>query len=266
MSYFGVGMQHDPHANDFNNNIPAFGNNFTPTFREETFARTLQQLHEAPSDCPPKDILMLSEFYNKADSTLLHYVAARGCISEILIQILRFCSHNGLAIDRKDSMGCTALQIAVYHDRVENVVQLRTAGAQLDISNRLGELPIHVAVMKSKKPQLLEDLLVRHKDGVKAHVGLPSSRAGQVALDLAVERVLLDLSNGDCTQATRSILGEVLKKGETLLDTTFLRVHAEKDQKLFQRAIAVVGNVFLGRKLRRIMIDVLSDVSKQDRR
>lgn len=269
MSFLDDSMNVDPQVNDFSNTIPAFGNNFTPPLRDEIFERTLQRLHEAPSDCPSKDILVSSEFYNKANSTLLHYVAARGCMSEMLIRILRFCSHNGFAIDRKDSMGCTALQVAVYYDRVENVVHLRTAGAQVDISNRSGELPIHVAVMRSRNTQLIEDLLVRHKDGVKMRVEPPSPRAGQVAIDLAVERVLLDLAqvaDGGCTQATKSILSEVLKRGETLVNTTYLRVHAEKDKELFQQAIAVVSNVFLGRKLRRIMIDVLSDMNKQGRR
>jgi hypothetical protein len=272
MIFPDVGMDNGPHVNDFvspswnNAPISPLRNNAPMSpFRDPIFERILQEMHEAPSDCSSRNILPPNEFCNKADSTLLHYVAARGYMSEVLIKILHFCSHHGYAVDRKDSVGNTALHIAVHHDRVENIVPLCAAGARVDISNRLGELPIHVAVMTSKSPQLLEDLFVRHKNGVKARVDLPSPRAGQVALDLAVERVLNDLVDYDCTPATRSILLEVLKRGETLGDATFLRAHAEKDQELFERAIIVVGNVFLGKKLRRIMIDVLSAVRKADR-
>jgi hypothetical protein len=272
MNFHDVNMDNGAHVEDFV--LPSWNNapmsplrNNAPMspFRDPMFERIIQEMREAPSDCSSRNILPPNEFCNKANDTLLHYVAARGYMSEVLIKILHFCSHHGYAVDCKDSVGNTALHIAVHHDRVENIVPLCAAGARVDISNSLGQLPIHVAVMTSKSPQLLEDLFARHKDGVKAPVEIPSPRAGQVALDLAVERVLNDLADYDCTPATRSILLEVLKRGEMLGDTTFLRAHAEKDQELFERAIMVVGNVWLGKKLRRIMIDVLSAVRKADR-
>lgn len=266
MGFFNDGMNYSPHAKDFNKAATCLGKKFSPPPRDEIFEKTLQKLHEASSDCPSKDILTPGDFKNKGYSTLLHYVAARGRMSDALTDILVFCSRHGFCANKVDSTGYTALQIAVYYDRGENIEPLCAAGGRLDMHNPLGELPIHVAIMMSKNPQVLEKLFARHGGAARAPVITPSPRAGQVALDLAVERVLLDLSTSgtqDCTQATKSILLQVLKRGETLENTTYLRMHAGKDHDLFKRAIVVVGNVWIGGKLREIMLDVLSDVMQE---
>jgi hypothetical protein len=227
---------------------------FGPSSPDQKFGQVLQKVYNAALDCLPEDLLTKEDFFG-GSSTFLHYVAAKGRVDDVMKDILGFCRHHGHFIDDNRSATCsTALHVAVRHDRFKNVMLLVDAGARtdkVDETHAPGELPLHVAIRTSKTPQLVAYLLQRNKLAATQRVQSPSEREGQVALDLAIGRLLNDLAQSDkrgCTKSSEVILEEVLdslKGTQILKDRRYLLAHARQDSDLFMRAyfrVTMLGN------------------------
>jgi ankyrin repeat protein len=211
--------------------------------RDGKFDKILQEISEAPSECSLKNFLSKDDIWSSG-SSLQHYVAARGRLDTMLLEVMHFSAHHGYTIDTLDKNGFTALHIAVQYDRIENVKTLVLAGAQLDIPNPYGELPLHVAIISSKDPGMVSELLFRHREGMDVQILGPSKRAGQTALDLVVERALREVSpSGDAvfTPNANRILSDVLSQSTGALENTkFLENHARNNYtRLLRAAIAI---------------------------
>lgn len=172
--------------------------------RDEKFDKILQEICEAPSSRLPEDLLC-KEDIRSSGSTLPHYVAARGRLEAVLLEVMVASTYHGYSVDTPDEAGFTALHIAVQYDRLENVKLLLTAGAQFNTPNNYGELPLHTAIMSSKEPGLVEELLFRHEDKMDIPIMGSSKRAGQTALDLVVERALREVTPPSDAVFTQSI-------------------------------------------------------------
>jgi ankyrin repeat protein len=146
--------------------------------RDEKFDNILREICEAPSACLPNGFLC-KEDIRSGGSTLPHYVAARGRLNNVLLEVLLYSTLYGYSVDTLDDDGFTALHVAVQHNRIENVKLLLTAGAQFDTPNPYGELPLHVAILSSKDPGLVEELLFRHGHRMDMQIMGPSKREGQ---------------------------------------------------------------------------------------
>lgn len=264
--YFG-----QEHQNTLNELFPSQVN-FRPSSPDQKFGQVLRKVCEAASDCMPEDLLTEEDFFD-GSSTFLHYVAAKGRVDDVMEDILGFCRHHGHPIDDDRSATCsTALHIAVRHDRFKNVMLLADAGARtdkIDETDTPGELPLHVAIRISKTPQLVAYLLQRNKRAASQRVQKPSEREGQVAVDLAIGRLLHDLAHSDKRDSTKfsaPVLQEVLaslKGTQVLKDTQHLRAHARQDSDLFLRAIFKVKMLANSKNLQQIMEAVLGETQRE---
>ncbi|KAM0716764.1 hypothetical protein Q7P37_008209 [Cladosporium fusiforme] len=234
---------------------------------DERFSRIIQRMQESPMGCSSDSILAVTDFLSEG-STLLHYVAARGYMDSVMMEVLGFCARRCITLENLDDDFSTALHVALVNSRVENVRKLLAAGAHLPEQNHLGESPLHVAIMTTDSPPLVGLLLWYNSQardssdgqGVNAPVASPSENAGRVPLDLAVDRVLRDMSPSgkrECTQATSGILLKVLQSTPIMEDTRYLRQHARDNYTLFGRAIKVIGKHNLAKRLVATMMEIL---------
>jgi hypothetical protein len=227
------------------------------------FERILDRVLEAPSNCSYMNLLSKEEFFHNG-STFLHFVAAKGRISDVLTEVIRFTFGNGHSIDEVDEEGYTAFHVAVKNDRCDNAHALSCSGASPFIRNKMGELPLHTCILTSESGLLFVQILHYHSAGLKASVNPPSAQAGQIALDLVVNRVMNELSKPDtflCCPATKHILGEVLKRLPMVDDNSrfLLRERAIKDPDRFSRVEYVVRRLSPGHELRKIMAQIMVD-------
>jgi len=215
--------------------------------RDGKFDNILQEICEAPPACLPKGFLG-KEDIRSSGSTLPHYVAARGRLETVLLEVMLSSTYHGYSVDTLDEAGFTALHIAVKYDRIENVKLLLEAGAQFDTPNPYGELPLHVAIISSKDPDLVDKLLFRHCDSMDIPIVGSSERAGQTALDLVVERALREVpASGDAvfTPSIHRMLTAVLLRSTGTLDNPeFLQNHARTNHTMFLRAIIAIKRLW----------------------
>jgi len=226
------------------------------------FERILQRIHDAPSNCIYKNLLSKEEFFHNG-SMFLHYVAAKGRVSDVLMDAIRFTIRNGYSIDEMDEEGYTALHVAVRNDRCDNAQTLLSHRASTWTRNKMGELPLHTYILTSESGLLIQQFL-HHHGAVVASVQPPSAQAGQVALDLVVERVMRELSQPDttlCRPATKHILEEVLKRLPTVNDNSrcLLRKHACDNPDLFSRVEYVVRRLTRSHELWKTMAQIMED-------
>jgi hypothetical protein len=248
--------------------FPTTTTDYRPFAPDHKFGRILQKVYEAASDCLPKDLITREDFFD-GSSTFLHFVAAKGRVDGVMKGVLGFCWYHGHPVDDDRSATCsTALHVAVRHDRFENVMLLVKAGARtdkVDETDTPGELPLHVAIRTSTTHELVAYLIQHNKYAVSQRVRKPSEREGQVAVDLAIARLLHDLahSNGrDCTRSTALILQAllaVLQGTQLLKDTQYLLAHARQDSHLFLRACVKVKMLAHSRTLHETMLAVLGE-------
>jgi ankyrin repeat protein len=236
--------------------------------RDEKFDHVLQRMYEAPSTCLLSEFLEKEDFYSNG-STLLHYISARGRMSNALSDAMIFCAFLGQSLDILDSNGLTALHIAVRYDRIENVLPLLTHGAMFDTPNPDGELPMHVAVTDSKDENLVKKLLWCRGDVMDTQVVAPSTRAGQVVLDLMVERVLREMMHSgkaEVSPTTKEIFSAILTVRDTVTDTIYIRKHAQANHRLFLQATLAIGNLPRGKggRLGLLMMKILRKVCKEN--
>jgi hypothetical protein len=214
--------------------------------RDDKFDNIIRDICEAPSACLPKGLVHKEDF-RSSSSTLLHYIAARGRLSNVLMEVMLSCTCHGDSIDTLDGNGFTALHIAVQHDRIENVKVLLTAGALFDAPDPYGELPLHVAIISSNDTGLVDELLFRHKDRMDMKITGSSKRAGQTALDLVVERALREVTlSGDAvfTPTTKRILSAVLLQSSGVPENVeFLRNHARIHHTPLSRATEAISKL-----------------------
>ena len=214
--------------------------------RDEKFDRILQEICEAPSGCLLRNLLCKEDICSNG-STLPHYIAARGRLGTVLLEVMHFSTSHGYSIDTIDNDGFTALHIAVQYDRLENVNILLTAGAQFDILNPYGELPLHVAIISSKDPDLVEKLSLRYGNDMEMPILGSSKRAGQTALDLVIERALREVPRyGDAifTPNIHRILSAILLKSTGDLESTeYLENHARINHTPLERATMAMGQL-----------------------
>lgn len=225
------------------------------------FEKVLRQVHEAP----PQDRLEISMpvgEYHANGQTFLHYIAARGRMNDVLRDTLGFCKQLGYSVDELNDQGYSALHIAIQNDRFDNVQLLLDDGASLDVRNPQGELPLHMAVMSSQNLLLVSLLLERDIKGPRKHVERPSDKAGRIALDLVVDRVMRDISasgKSECTYATRKIVGALSKKMQTVENRAHLEASVRKDSELFLQAVNVLGRFRFGVPLSITMMSVFQE-------
>lgn len=234
------------------------------------FALILHRIHETSSDLFYKDLLSKQEFIQDG-STFLHYVAAKGRVREILMDIIRFRQEHNYPIDYKDAEGYTAFHIAVKNDRRENACTLASYGASPVIRNNIGELPLHTHISTSESGTWMSEMLQYQSTGLEAPVEQPSAQAGQVALDLVINRVVRELGRTDaihCRPATKHILQVVLEKMGTISDhsITLMQAHALRDPNLFSRTANVVRCLSKYHRLTLTMLSILGDRHLRDKR
>lgn len=246
---------------------------FCPSLPDEKFAHTLRKVTEAPSDCLPKDLLTSGDF-SDGSSTFLQYVAARGRVDDVMKDVLAFCRLHRHRVDESSATCSTALHVAVRNDRFSNVMLLVDAGARIDRVDKAvtpGELPLHVAVRTSEHPQLVAYLLKRYQQAATRRVQKPSEREGEVAVDLAVGRLLHDLAESDRGHYSRistNILQEVLTSlnGEhAVKDRRHLLAHARRDSNLFFQAIVKVKTLRNNDRLVEMMLAVFAESEMQNK-
>lgn len=231
------------------------------TSPHDHFEKVLRQVHEAP----PQDRLEISMpvgDYHANGQTFLHYIAARGRMNDVLRDTLGFCKQLGYSVDELNDQGYSALHIAIQNDRFDNVQLLLDDGASLDVRNPQGELPLHMAVMSSQNLLLVSLLLERDIKGPHKHVERPSDKAGRIALDLVVDRVMRDISasgKSECTYATRKIVGALSKKMQTVENRAHLEASVRKDSELFLQAVNVLGRFRFGVPLSITMMSVFQE-------
>jgi hypothetical protein len=222
------------------------------------FEEVLRRIRESPSTDPCTTILCKDDF-KSADSTLMHYVAARGYMGEVLKEVLKSGKHHGYSVDALDQSRSTPLQVAIRHRRYENVVALLDFGASVTSAGSDGELPLHMAITSCGEARMVKEIHSRYKDGARVRVQSPSQREGQVALDLVVNRLLREvpeLGEAVCTQETKRIFFEIVKTTPTIESTMYLQRHADDNWVLFLQAMTAVGRLPYCHKLRDTMSQV----------
>jgi hypothetical protein len=234
-----------------------------PPLSANHFERILQRIHDAPSNCVYTNLLSTEEFFHNG-STFLHHVAAKGRVSDVLMDAIRFTTRNGYSIDEMDEEGYTAFHMAVKNDRCDNAQTLLSYRASTWTRNKMGELPLHTYILTSESGLLMHKFLHHHGAALVASVQPPSAQAGQVALDLVVNRVMRELSQPDtilCRPATKHILEEVLKRLPTVNDNSrcLLRKHAFDNPDLFSRVEYVVRRLSRSHELWKIMAQIMED-------
>ena len=236
--------------------------------RDEKFDRILQDICEAPSGCLLRSFLCKEDICSNG-STLPHYIAARGRLGTVLLEVMHFSTSHGYSIDTLDDDGFTALHIAVQYDRLENVNILLVAGAQFDILNPYGELPLHVAITSSKDPDLVDELSFRYGNDMAVPILGSSTRAGQTALDLVIERALREVpQHGDAIftpNVNRIFSAILLKSTGDLENTEYLENHARINHTPLERATRAMGQL-KPRGAQRLAITMCSAVRAECRR
>ena len=269
-SYDNMQYSYQGHHNNLNELFQSTID-FRASSSDERFARMLQEMHEAPSDRLPKDLLA-DEKFSDGSSTFLHYVAAKGRVDNVMKDVLDFCLLHRHRVDEASATCSAALHVAVQYDRFSNVMLLVDAGARTDLVDNAitpGELPLHVAIRTSKTPQLVAYLLKHNRQTATRRVQKPSEREGEVAVDLAIGRLLQDLADADRDHSSRistDILQEVLTSlnGERALkDTRHLLAHARRDSHLFLQAIAKVEVLSHSQRLKETMLAVFGESEMQ---
>lgn len=178
-------------------------------------------------------------------------------------ETLRFCARYRFSLNDVNSASLTALQIALSNDRAQNVKLLLSSGAAMPAQNHIGESPLHVAIMNTNNPEIV-DLLLNHcyqeslresirqslraqtenQNEARIPVDFLWKETGQMALDLLVGRVLQELSlSGEthCTEVTKQILKRIVDLIPKIDDTSYLREQARNDHVLFSRATIAIG-------------------------
>lgn len=209
------------------------------------FEDVLQRIHEAPSTEPCTRILRKHDF-TSSDSTLLHYIAAKGRMKDILKEVLQCGINYGFTVDVLDQDHLTPLQVAIRRSRYDNVVALLDFGASVTSTGPDGELPLHTAITCCKDARIVKEIHGRFEDGARKQVLSPSKREGQVALDLVISRLLEedpDYGEAICAQETKKILIEIIKTTPTIVNTTFLEQHADNKWTLFLRATTAISRL-----------------------
>lgn len=237
---------------------------------DEQFRDAVERMHQTPSKAAAEFELREGDFYS-VDGTLLHYIASRRSMGDVMKEALRFCARHRYPLDDVDSSSLTAMQIALNNDRADNVKFLLSFGAAMPNQNNMGESPIHVAIMTTQNPEIVGMLLYHHyhrsrnaadRNGAKVPVGPGSKKSGQVALDLLVGRVLQELSSSgesQCTELSKQVLYRIQRWSPTNEDTSYLREHVRNDHLLFSRAIIAVGNLSFAFDLSNTMMTVLRE-------
>lgn len=249
-------------AKDFDGNLSAEGHHEDTgktTSSASKFEEVLQRIRESPSTEPCATILHKDDFQSP-DSTLLHYIAARGRLKDVLKEVLQCSNQYGYPVDVLDEHRMTPLRVAIRHDRYDNVVALLDSGAAVDLTGSDGELPLHVAITYCGDARIVKEIYSRFEDGAKLRVQSPSEREGQVALDLAISRLLREVpefGEAVCTQETKKMFVEIVKTTPTIEDTTYLERHADEKWTLFLQAITAVVRLPCCREL----IETMSQVA-----
>lgn len=230
--------------------------------RDEQFRQVVERMHQTPSKSAAEYELREGDFYGN-DGTLLHYIASRRYMEGIMEETLRFCARYRFSLNDVNSASLTALQIALSNDRAQNVKLLLSSGAAMPAQNHIGESPLHVAIMNTNNPEIV-DLLLNHcyqeslresirqslraqtenQNEARIPVDFLWKETGQMALDLLVGRVLQELSlSGEthCTEVTKQILKRIVDLIPKIDDTSYLREQARNDHVLFSRATIAIG-------------------------
>lgn len=251
--------------------LHGYGDSMQPRMsRDQQFDNVLRLMHEAPFAFSAENILHPWVFHSNGN-LLLQYTAARRHISGVLTELLRVCT-----VEILEEQYIPALQTAILNDRVDNVRVLLLYGAHLSQTSPTGESALHLAVMTSQSPELIELLLQPpsksnndySNNGVNLPVSPPSNKAGRVTLDLVVERLLQDISRAgkpECTHSTKKILLKVLQWTSTIENPEFLREHARENCVLFNDAVKVLGKYDSAKWLCSTMTQVLHDEMQQTR-
>jgi hypothetical protein len=227
------------------------------------FEEVLRRIFEAPAAHSGPAILRGNDLLGTG-STLLHYVAARGPMSNILEEILLSWIDHGHSVDKFDESSSTALHVAIRHGRTDNAITLINSGASLIIRDPLGELPLHMAILYGDDSRLVGEIHSRYESAAGMRIQWPSEKAGRVALDLVVDRLLRevpDVGTASCTPTSQEMFYEITKTMSTMEDTAYLHQHARNSPSRFLQAVAAVDRLSFGRDLWQTM----SGVAKREK-
>jgi hypothetical protein len=181
-------------------------------------------------------------------------------MKDILKEVLQCGVNYDFTVDVLDQDHLTPLQVAIRHDRYDNVVALLDSGASVTSTGPSGELPLHTAIMCCGDARIVKEIHHRFEDGAKMQVQSPSEREGQVALDLVISRLLREvpeLGEAVCTQETKKIFIEIVKTTPNIENKTYLERHADDKWTLFLQAMTAVGYL----PIRRDLVDTMSQVA-----
>lgn len=138
------------------------------------------------------------------------------------------CTFHGYSIDTLDEdelLPCTLLFDTTVAQR-QNTVDW---GAQFVTPNPCSELPLHVAIMSSNDPGLVEELLFNHGDRMDMRMMGASKSAGHTALDLVDERALREVSSSGDPAFTPTI--------HQIISTVLCRVRVSLRTQSFSRTM-----------------------------